>query len=215
MKKTIVLLAGIILSGIVFEGCQKRGEGDPAISLHSRKARITGEWALSAGSATQTDDTPSTMTTTWSGSSVTQMYSSGSVSMSGNGSGTYKLTIEKDGTWSMSSNSTVTYSGTPSFTSIETITSSGTWNWTGRVGELKNKSQVVLTTLTETYFDGTDTQTDTYTGDDAPSTIYNIYQLKNKEMIFQWEGTTRSVLTSGSTTNTSTSSSKGEMTFVQ
>jgi hypothetical protein len=210
MKKAIAILSSILLSGVVFTGC-KKGEGDPALSLKSRKARLTGEWAISAATSTETDDTPTTMTTTWSGSSVTQMYTSPSGSVTGNGSGTYVLTIEKDGTWEMKQSMTITYGGTPSFTDISTMTAKGTWNWTGKVGELKNKSQVVFTTFSETMFDGTDTESTTYTGGDAPVTVYDIYQLKNKELIFKWDGATSSVVSSSS----SSSSSRGEMTFVQ
>lgn len=200
MKKTIIVLSSMLLLGVGFTGCQKKGEGDPAISMHGRKARLSGEWTLSAGTSTDVSGSSTTITTI-NGTSAQVT--------SGSSTATYtysdKLTIEKDGTWKQVM--TVTSSGYSG-----TTTSSGTWNWTGGVGELKKRSQVVMTTLTTTDVttmgSSTTTTTDNYTGSEAPSTIYDIFQLKNKEIIFKWDGTSTSV-------PGGTSSSKGEMTYVQ
>lgn len=200
MKKTILILSSIILTGVAFEGCQKRGEGDPSISLHGRKGRLTGDWTLSAGTMTDVSG-GTTSTTTISGTTATTT-SGGTTTIS---TYSHTMSIVKDGTWSAK----ITESGT-GYT--YTQTSSGTWNWTGGVGELKNKSQFVQTTLSSTTMltmgTSTTTDTDTWVGSDAPSTINDIYQLKNKEMIIKWNGTSAS--SSGGA-----SSSSGEMTFVQ
>lgn len=45
MKKTIVILFSVLLTGIGFYGC-KKGENDPFISFKSRDKRIMGEWDL-------------------------------------------------------------------------------------------------------------------------------------------------------------------------
>lgn len=46
MKKTIVILFSVFLTGIGFYGC-KKGENDPFISFKSRDKRLMGEWTLS------------------------------------------------------------------------------------------------------------------------------------------------------------------------
>jgi len=200
MKKTLIILSCLILTGTGFYGC-KKGEGDPTISLHSRKGRLVNDWTLSAGTETQISGSSTDMIT-WSGTSVTETYG-GSTAV---GTGSYTMSILKDGTWK--SDKSVTWTGTPTY--ITKITATGTWNWTGKVGELKNKSQVVLHTLTETDLFGSSTDTYTWTGDSGPTAIWNIFELKNKELIVKWEGT--SLSTSGSTS--STSSDKGEYTFI-
>ena len=203
MKKTILILSSIIITGVAFEGCQKKGEGDPAISLHGRKARLSGEWTLSAGTSTDVSGTTSQLTT-WTATSKTTTYGTTTIVY------TYsdKLTIENDGTWKQVITSTTTGYAT-------TTTYTGTWNWTGGVGEAKKRSQLVMTTLTKTDVEtsggSTSTETETYVGSKAPSQIYDIFQLKNKEIIFKWDGTS----TSNSGGSNSTSSSKGEMTYVQ
>ena len=199
MKKSIVVLSSMLLFGVAFEGCQKKGEGDPSISMHGRKARITGDWTLSAG--TQTDISGGTSTTTTI-SGTTATMTSGSTTTVYTLAQT--LSIVKDGTFTQKTTMTAT-----GFNDVTTIT--GTWNWTGGVGDLKKRSQIVMTTLTsndvQTIGTATTTTIKTYSGSDAPSSINDIFELKNKEIIVKWDGTT----VSGS----STSSSKGEMTFVQ
>ena len=205
MKKTLTLLACLVIAGTGFYGC-KKGEGDPALSMHTRKGRLTGDWDISAGTYSKTDTDPSgtdVLTTTWSGTSVTQVYSSGGTSSTSIGTGSYKMSIVKDGTWT--STQQITWTGTPSF--IENSTTSGTWNWTSGVGETKNKSQIVMRTLSSQSTFGTATSIATYTLDNAPATIYNISQLKNKEIIFHNEGT--------SLMGTTTSSTKEDYTFTQ
>ena len=117
MKKSIVILSTIILAGVGFTGCQKKGEEDPAISLHGRKARLTGEWTLSAGTSTDVSGGSTTMSTISGTTNTVTMGTTTSIF-------TYsdKLSLVKDGTWKQ----VVTMSAT---SYNETITSSGTWNW--------------------------------------------------------------------------------------
>ena len=200
MKKTIVILSTILLSGIGFTGCQKKGANDPSISLHGRKARLTGEWTLSAGTSTDVSG-GSTSTTTMTSTSATM--TSGTVTTVYTYSD--KLSFEKDGTWKE-----VTTASASGF--MDTYTTSGTWNWTGGVGDLKKREQIVLKTLSssdvQTLGTATTTTADTYTGDDAPSMVYEIDELKNKELIVIWDGTT-------SSSPGGVSSSKGSMTYIQ
>ena len=126
MKKTILFLSAIVLSGLAFDGC-KKGEGDPMLSTHTRKGRLTGDWELTEGKMTTVSGS-STSTSTYSGSTVTT--TSGTTTSVG--TYTYKLTIVKDGTWDVA----YTETGT-GFTFSQTT--KGTWNWTGGVGDVKKK----------------------------------------------------------------------------
>lgn len=174
-----VAIAALAISAFVLDGC-KKGEGDPFLSLASRKARVAGEWKVSSGEGTSSEVIGSTtFTETWTYDGATET----TVSNPGNTTTTSKYTVEhtfeKDGTFK--SVETDNNGSTPQVT-----TTTGTWNFTGGVGEMKNKSQLVMTTLTVTNSAGTIT----FTGSDAPSSIMDIYQLKGKEMIFKGEGTT-------------------------
>jgi len=168
MKKIITFVMIGALSASLFESC-KKGEDDPAISLRTRKARMTGEWTVSeyesSGSSSNTDINNGTTNTSSNSSTITydgQNYSDiGSSSYDGQtnpyerkGTGTFKYTFEKDGTYteeqdfdfteesteqgSLGSTKTTT---TTSFTSIVT----GTWNFLHGVGEdVKDKEMVSL-----------------------------------------------------------------------
>jgi hypothetical protein len=199
MKKTIVILASIMLSGLGFYGC-KKGENDPAISFHTRKGRLTGEWKISSGTSSSTSG-GNTDTETWTETQVTQ--TSGGTTTIGT-SAKYILTIEKDGTFKMEQGATWTFASTSVVTSY---TSNGTWNWLGGVGDTKNKSNLILRTLSETNMSGSSTTINSYTGDSAPSSVLYIDQLKNKELIVKWDGT--------STSSSSTSMDSGEYTFTK
>ena len=125
MKKSIVILSSIILVGISFVGCQKKGEGDPFLSLHGRKARISGDWTASAGTSTDINGSSSTLTTITETSATVTSGTTNTVYTYSN-----KLSIKTDGTWTQDiSSSTTSYS--------KKSTTSGTWNWTGGVGDLK------------------------------------------------------------------------------
>lgn len=200
MKKIVklALIAAVAIPSVTFVGC-KKGENDPAISLRSRKGRVAGEWTVASGEGKTTSGSS---TTTWKIDGTTYSYTSGSTTLTSTYEGKY--TFEKDGTWT----STTTQSGDGW---SEKTDASGTWNFTGGVGETKNKSQIVMMTLSETttstFGSTTDTETDTWTGLDAPTSIYDIDQLKNKEMIWKMNGS--------STYGSSTSSSEGTWTLTQ
>lgn len=174
MKTTIkVALAALMIAGVSLESC-KKGEGDPFLSLKSRKARVAGEWTVSSGEG---KDVNGSITSTWTYNGTVKTTTVSSVSAEDKYTETYEF--EKDGKFTIkhvnNNNSTVI-----------TETTTGTWNFTGGVGDVKNKSQIVLNVLT--YSDGSTTTT--YTGSDAPSMVMDIYELKSKEMIFKGTGTT-------------------------
>ncbi len=161
--KTLALLAIVSLTTIT--GC-KKGENDPFLSLKSRKARISGEWKLTAGTETSTDNFggfSGSSTTTYTGTTYNEDGNTGSYSQT--------MTIEKDGTFTM----TILQDGI-------TSTISGNWFFAGKIkdAELKNKEAIVFSELVYTSPGGTST----YTGIWADQ-IMMIDQLKNKEMIFK------------------------------
>jgi hypothetical protein len=185
MRKTIFILLGITLTSIGFYGC-KKGKGDPFLSLHSRKARVVGEWTVSAGKGSSADiKVAGTMTTnqssTWSydGSTLTQttittINGGSSSTATTTRKSTTKYTFVKDGTFKTED--------TDNSTSPATVqTTEGVWNFTGKVGDYKGRSQIFLK-ITKITSGGTVTN---YDGTDAPSVLYDIYELKNKEMIFK------------------------------
>lgn len=191
MKNFVKVTAAVLLlASFGLESC-KKGENDPFLSLRSRKGRVAGDWKITAGSGT---DVSGSTTTTWTYDGATYTQTSGSNSTST--SMTMEYSFDKAGTWT---GTTVT-TGT-GFS--QTVTSSGTWNFTGGVGDVKNKSQIVMMTLSETTVtvvgSSSTTSTDTYTGSDAPTSINDLDELKNKEMIWKYKGSH----TSGSTTSSS------------
>jgi len=204
MKKTIVILSCLFFTGMGFYGC-KKGEGDPALTLRSRKARVVGDWKVTAGKSTENNDGDIT-TTTFNGSTET-------VVDTGNGyidQLTMKYSFDKQGgyTYSILRVHTVVQDDFPlnnwTYTSITTTneTGKGMWNFTGKIGELKNKSQLNMewTSNTQTVSwsweqedntgatvaddNGSDTYINSTTGWNYAGVV-DLYELKNKEMIWQ------------------------------
>lgn len=181
MKKVKnILIAALIITGtsMSFTAC-KKGEGDPFLSLRTRKARVCGEWKLSKIEGTRSYVFASntiTETVTYDGTTET------TVTTPGNFTSTDKYTVEytfeKDGTFKL-----VFTDNNGSSPNVNTLT--GVWNFTGGVGDFKNKSQIIL--YTESESDGTSTVN--YTGSDRPQMLFDLYQLKNKEIILEEKGT--------------------------
>ncbi len=203
MKKSILILTAAILTSTGFIGCMKKGEGDPGISFHTRKARVVGEWKVSKGSGSYGD---ASGTTSWTYTEPTYSETDASGTTTMNLTLTY--TFEKDGTWKSVQTVTGTIM-TVAFTDV--TTTSGKWNFTAGVGENKKKTQLILFTESDvnTYTAGSSstTTTNTYTGVGAPTQVNDIYQLKNKEMIIKWNAST--------TNSGGTSTDTGEFTLVQ
>jgi hypothetical protein len=191
-----ITVAALVLLSVSMESC-KKGEGDPALSLRSRKARMAGEWKTISGKGS---DVSGNTTSSWTYDGAT--YTSTSGSQSSSYGLTQEFTIDKDGTFSSTEVQTIVVGPT---TITTTYASKGVWNFTSGVGEQKNKSQMVMMTDSQTTTTGSSSSTNTYTGSDRPTTLLDIYQLKNKEIIMKYKGSN----TSTSGTNTS----EGEYTW--
>jgi hypothetical protein len=179
MKKLAIIAAvAVIASATFLESC-KKGENDPFLSFRSRKGRVAGEWKVSSGSGSSTNGQGVSSTWTFDGTTLTQIQGSNPSTTPY----TIEYTFDKDGSFTQID---VTSVGQTTLTT----TTSGTWNFTGKVGEDKNKDRIVMRTLSEvtTSVNPASTSTITYTGDDAPSDIMYIDQLKNKEIIFKFKG---------------------------
>lgn len=194
MKKVVLMLA---VSGLMLAtpSC-KKGENDPALSLSSRKARISGEWNVSSYDADYHDADGSDSwhsTEKFDGTKITSTWSQtvSGVTTSGNGTDVvtvslFDFTIEKDGNYTMNRNWVTVSSGTDwwgnDYTSTETSTwtESGSWSFIGKAKDAyKNKERVVFNTTssvgtsqttTVTQLGGGVTNTDignTYKNDDT------------------------------------------------
>jgi hypothetical protein len=182
MKNTFkVVIAALTLSTFVFDGC-KKGEDDPFMSIHTRKGRMVGDWKVTQGNG---NDVGFTGTSSWTYDGTTKTTTVGSLS----GTETIGMTynFEKDGSCTM-----VTTTTTTNPNNVETETVTGTWNFTGKIGDDKNKDHIVVRELTDTDVNTnpSSSTTTTYTGDNGPVQSMYIDELKNKEIIFKWTGTT-------------------------
>src|SRR4051812_44181701 len=123
MKRKNALYLFLLFSIVFIDSCRKTDE-DPLISLRSRKARVIGEWNVEKG-------TIATESFSYSINGNTFIYTDPSGYFDGTSS--ISFIFKKDGTCKTS----IILSGF-------LITYEGTWNFTGGIGENKNKSQIVI-----------------------------------------------------------------------
>jgi|SRR5688572_16598516 len=197
MKNIILKLSSAALfAALLFPAC-KKGEGDPFLSLRCRKARATGEWKMTAGTGSDTytsGGNTTVTTTTYDGANRTESvsFNSGTPVVT-TSAYTQSLTINKDG----------------SFTLVElddtvTTTITGKWNFTSGVGkDSKKKERLVL------YYEKIDSGGGNVMTIDGNLfiAVFEIYQLKSKEMILKFDYSNSDANSSDTTTN--------EWTFTQ
>lgn len=171
-KKTFLAFAIMAAAATLFTGCRK-GEGDPLISLQSRKARVAGNWTYKTmvneysynesktfylgtvsekGSGTEKLDgssytsSRSIIYTGFSGTMTTYIFT-------GNGSATANITFGKDGTFKQLTelkDVKIVAMGFASSEYSQKIEKSGTWNFlVGAEADYKNKERIILNTLEE------------------------------------------------------------------
>ena len=206
MKKTLTILSAVILAGVGFDGC-KKGPNDPFISIHSRKARVVGEWKLTSGTSVDVDASvsPSTSTTS-TDDGANQTVTDGTTSYID--VHTLSYVIDKAGTYKGTEHRVHTEVQTDfpliGLTTTSTTTTdespAGNWNFTSGVGDVKNKSQLSLIEIswtqaksvrtvvkngTNTINDNTVSSSDsqTYTGNPGSSEIWDLDELRNKKMV--------------------------------
>ena len=189
-KKLTAIIIALMFALPLFNGC-KKGENDPMLTIKSRKSRLVGEWTISAYSKTSTDAS-GTETETFNGSMMTFTDASGSATCTG----TWTLTIAKDGTYEMSQ--MLTFTG-----GSQIITDNGLWYFTGGGKESDTKSGELLCMQSTSYTgtSGSTTYVSNTTGIPSSGTIYKITQLKNKEVILTCSYTETNAMGSSSSTD--------------
>lgn len=180
MKKTLIALTTVIALGSIVTSC-KKGENDPFLSLRTRKARVVGEWKVVSSTSEYIDVNGDKTTTTYDGTTETEVDYDASSGLSSTSTST------KTEEWTFNKDNSFTYKLT---TSGGTQQYDGSWTFMGKSkeGEVKKKENIGLRILkyTSTPTVGV-TQTSTYSGDQDYFAIYEIDQLKNKEMIIKTE----------------------------
>lgn len=88
MKNLKIALLVVLAAAFVLPSC-KKGENDPFLSLHSRKARVVGEWTLKSG------------TITYDGSITTYPMANYTQTMEFKGDHTYTITTVNGGSTSV------------------------------------------------------------------------------------------------------------------
>lgn len=163
MKKTILFFSAVILSAIALDSC-KKGADDPFISFRTRNGRLEGKWKLTKIAKTDVQ-TPSstavTTTTTFDGTIYTESISSGG---SLSATGTYEMTIDKQGKVSWTSNYTQT---APVSGTAEVITGAGHWQW---LSDNKRKDNLIIDASGSLFGGG----------------LFYLDELKRKEMILKY-----------------------------
>lgn len=164
MKKIKSTVLVVLLLAAIMPSC-KKGENDPAISFHSRKARVANEWKVTSGEGKRVETGSFAYSSSWTfdGSVYTETDASGSNLVSR----TIEYEFDKDGNFKY----TDTENGEP--TTVE-----GTWNFASGVGETKKKSQLVLSYNKITTLSGVSTYDGFY-----PFATFEIDELRNKKMV--------------------------------
>jgi hypothetical protein len=179
------LAAGLLMT---LPGCLKKGEDDPAISLRTRKARLTGTWKIQSGTEEMRNfyfaTSPQRInkhTTTYSSTSYTQIREADKTDPSTEtGSLSYEFEFMKDGgfTSTMVKNNHIW------------VIRSGIWNFTSGVGKHKNKDQIVIhiNQRTSYYKDTNDpppTEDILFTkyGGNTTDFTYYLKELRNKKLV--------------------------------
>ena len=176
MKRSIVFAAfGLLLAATVLDSC-KKGEGDPALSLRSRKGRLSGDWKMTTGSMDHYKSNTIIIDNTYDGSNVTSVQTVNPFPAQTTTSAfTLEWKIEKDGTFE-----SIEVQGSGS--NAQTTDLKGTWNFTGSIGDAKKKDHVIFYVLTETVTNSSGTTTTNYTGDQN-SMVVELNTLRNKELV--------------------------------
>lgn len=204
MRK-VIFIALIASLAMPFESC-KKGDGDPGLSLRSRKGRVTGEWKLTRmeEEKKKVDDAETHIVKiSIEGTSITETHTEDGVSHQDKGKvNAYTYTFDKLGKFTLHSDITMEYDDHGRFAAgydedhIEVNTKtdvSGTWNFLGKVDEFKNKERMILNLLevkmVRTTKEDGETSTVTTTqkyGNGVNSIVWKLNTLKNKELKSEW-----------------------------
>ena len=183
MKKNIFFIAIIFILASAFTSC-KKGDQDPAISLLSRKARLTGDWILTDASYTVT--TSGSVTTYDFDNStgvMTKVYSSNGISYTKNYNYSLEMIYNKDNS----------YQEIETKNTDEVTTTKGFWYFGDKNKELdvKNKERVIIEVTERHYSDEDGEQwSDYYLGKNNNHVLMmDLSRLANDEIIIDLDQT--------------------------
>ncbi|MFZ7170908.1 MAG: hypothetical protein ACO1G2_12105 [Bacteroidota bacterium] len=188
MKKNTLYLFILLL---ISSAC-KKGPNDPAISLHSRKARVVGEWTIKSGSSTYSTTSSQNKKTNHRFTFTENSYDyfgtdEDNISYVGKGSYFFKIKFEKNGNVKISE----TYDNL-------NYTANGTWDFNNGIGDAKSKEQIIIN-LTYSSFPIGSTN---FSGNQTQIT-YTLTELRNNKMsLYQSSKEDNSDNSSSSTVNT-------------
>lgn len=169
-------------------GCLKKGEDDPAISLRTRKARLTGTWKIQSGTDVTSNfyyaNRPEQIkrkTLIYTRTTFEEIQETENADpYVRTGPFSYEWEFRKDGGF------IATMMHNHSSKQIEY----GTWNFTGGVGDSKNKDQIILSidSIKNVYFNFFIKQS----GNKSDFTYY-LKELRNKKLVVIMEEANQSV----------------------
>ncbi len=188
MKYPLRCLAAIVLFAMIpalFPAC-KKGENDPAFSLRSRKARISGEWTMESATWNKPDTTIA-----YDGENMVFSYEAGGNPATDTLQVQHRITFNKDGTYQevIITDYPTDWrgNGLPAYTLTETV--KGLWNFTGGNNDTKNKSKLLLR-ITEVLENasnaGSNIDALTYEGQ-TEGFIYDIDRLASQELTLKYD----------------------------
>ncbi|PBQ33366.1 hypothetical protein CNR22_16795 [Sphingobacteriaceae bacterium] len=150
----------------------KKGENDPAVSLLTRKARLTGEWKMTSGKAIYTQYTSKALYT-FDGNSYTATIIESNKSKNTSGDYSVRLTIRRDGDFKAKE----IYG--PTMLDCE-----GIWAFNTGVGKQKAKEATAfsITKVNEGLI------TSCFFNRISPAFIYTLKELRNNKLVLTSSG---------------------------
>lgn len=228
MKKTMFALIGASL--LMATPACKKGENDPALSLKSRKGRLTAEWTVSSYMNNSTSSSTPYNNTNTDGDIIKSVYEGTNNFENGAYSSTSKTTTTfdglddnkktssvsettKNGTAITQTNTTVDENGTETNVNTGVYASSGEWSISFEKDGTFKMDKVMSTTETFTYVQTgyTDVETEKETETTSITGTWSFIgknkadEYKKKERINLWYGTnTTTTVTENTTVTTDT-----------
>lgn len=180
LVSTLLLSAGFSL----IWSCQK-GENDPFLSLRSRKARLSGEWALVSGKRVSGD---TTYTYDADGLVITI-----DTAVTEELPITMSMIIDRDGKFERSIvyDYPVDWNGGDSEAHTDTYNQDGIWNFTGGAEDTKTKSQLLMNTTkieSRSTLKGANVNLVEYDGQ-PKGVVYNIDKLEYENLVIKFSST--------------------------
>lgn len=146
LKLIVFILVGITLLNF-WQSC-KKGPEDPFFSIHSRLARVSGDWNITEYKVNSADSLHRVVDSIAfigpCGSQIDKTILSFAIIWSFDKDGNFQQTQTQDSTISFDIINNTPICPDSTSTSSETIVTVANWNFTSGVGDLKNKEQLYI-----------------------------------------------------------------------